>query len=87
MEIKAIAGNIVDIKAGAIVVNHFEGVKRPEGDAAAVDKALDGAISQLIKQGDIKGKLNEITILHSLGKLPASRIVVVGLGKKKELNH
>jgi leucyl aminopeptidase len=86
MEIKAIAGNIVDIKAGAIVVNHFEGVKRPEGDTAVADKALEGAISQLIKQGDIKGKLNEITILHSMGKLPASRIVVTGLGKKKELN-
>jgi leucyl aminopeptidase len=86
MEIIAIAGNIVDIKAGAIVVNHFEGVKRPEGDTAAVDKALEGAISQLIKQGDIKGKLNETTILHSMGKLPASRIVVTGLGKKKELN-
>ena len=86
MEIKAAAGDIVEIKAGAIVVNHFEGMKRPEGDAAAVDKALGGAISQLIKQGDIKGKLNEVTLIHSLGKLPAGRIVVVGLGKKKELN-
>jgi leucyl aminopeptidase len=86
MEIKAIIGDIVSIKAGAIIVNHFEGRKRPEGDTAAVDKALDGAITQLIKQGDIKGKLNEITLLHSLGKLPASRIVVTGLGKKPELS-
>jgi len=85
MEIKAATGDISKIKAGAIVVNHFEGVKRPEGDTAAVDKALDGAISELIKQGDIKGKLNEITLLHSMGRLPASRIVVTGLGKKKEL--
>ena len=85
MEIKAATGDISKIKAGAIIVNHFEGVKRPEGDAAAVDKALDGAISDLIKQGDIKGKLNEITLLHGMGRLPASRIVVTGLGKKKEL--
>ncbi len=86
MEIKAVTGDLTGIKAGAIIVNHFEGVKRPEGDAATVDKAMDGAISGLIKQGDIKGKLNEVTILHSPGKLPASRVVVVGLGKKKELN-
>jgi leucyl aminopeptidase len=85
MEIKAVTGDIAGIKAGAIVVNHFEEVKRPEGAAAAIDKTLGGAISELIKQGDIKGKLNEITLLHSLGKLPASRIVVLGLGKKKEL--
>ena len=86
MEIKAIVADIVNIEAGAIIVNHFEGMKRPDGDTATVDKALDGAISQLIKQGDIKGKLNEITLLHSMGKLPASRIVVTGLGKKKELS-
>ncbi len=85
MEIKAVTGDISKIKAGAIVVNHFEGMKRPEGDTAAVDKALDGAISELIKQGDIKGKLNEITLLHSMGRLPVSRIAVTGLGKKKEL--
>jgi leucyl aminopeptidase len=85
MEIKAATGDIAGIKAGAIVVNHFEEVKRPEGVAATIDKALGGAMSELIKQGDIKGKLNEITLLHSLGKLPASRIVVLGLGKKKEL--
>ena len=83
MEIKAAAGDITRSKAGAILVSHFEGVKSPEGDAAAADKALDGAISNLIKQGDIKGKLNEITVLHSLGKLPAGRVVVVGTGQEK----
>ncbi len=86
MEIKAITGDIANIEAGAIIVNYFQGQKRPDGDTAAVDKALNGAISQLIKQGDIKGKLNEITLLHSLGKLPATRVVVTGLGKKKELS-
>lgn len=83
MEIKAATSDLLRIKCDAIVVNHYEGMKRPEGDAAAADKALGGAITQLIKQGDIKGKSNEITLIHSLGKLPAARIVVTGLGKKK----
>ena len=86
MEIKVIAGSIAEIEAGAIIVNHFEGVKRPEGDTASLDKALAGAISQLIAKGEIKGKLNEVTVIHSLGKLPAARLVVVGLGKKRELS-
>jgi leucyl aminopeptidase len=85
MEIKAIAGDIVKIETGAIIVNFFEDARHPEGDAAAVDAALNGAISQLIKQGDIKGKLNEITLLHSLGKLPSSRVIVAGLGKMAEI--
>lgn len=86
MEIKVIVDDITKIKTGAIIVNFFEGVERLGGDIATVDKALDGAISQLISQGEIKGKLNEITIIHSLGKLPAARVVVAGLGKKHELS-
>ena len=87
MEIKVAIGDITKIEAGAIVVNFFEGMERNEGEIATIDKALDGAISQLISQGEIKGKLNEITVVHSLGKLPATRVVVVGLGKKEELSQ
>jgi len=85
MEIKAATGDLLKVKADAIMVNHYEGMKRPEGEAAPADKALDGAITQLIRQGDIKGKLNEITLIHTLGKMPANRVAVVGLGNKKEL--
>ncbi len=87
MEIKVIAGDITKIEADAIIVNFFEGAEHPDGDLAGVDKALGGAISQLIGQGEIKGKLNEVTIIHSLGKLPTARVVVVGLGKKEELSQ
>ncbi|MGB2827105.1 MAG: leucyl aminopeptidase [Dehalococcoidales bacterium] len=86
MEIKVIAGDIAGIDADAILVNHFEGMKSPDGETAAVDRALGGAVSQLIRQGEIKGKPNEITMLHSFGKLPAARVVVVGLGKKSDLS-
>jgi len=85
VEIKVTVDNIVKIKAGAIVVNFFEETKHLDGDIATIDKILDGAISQLVSQGEIKGKLNEITIIHSLGKLPAARVVVAGLSKQREL--
>jgi len=85
MEVKIIIEDIAEIKAGAIIVNFLEGMESLEGDIAAVDKALDGAISQLVKQGELKGKLNEITLVHSLGKLPAERVVVTGLGKQQDL--
>ena len=87
MEIKTVVGDIARIEAGAIIVNLFEEMERLDGDMANIDKALDGAISQLISQGEIKGKLNEVTIVHSLGKLPATRVVVAGLGKKQELTQ
>lgn len=87
MEIKVIVGDITKIKTGAIIVNFFEGMERPDGDTATIDKAWGGAISQLISQGEIKGKLNEVTIIHSLGKLPAARVVIAGLGKQQELSQ
>ncbi|MFC1987227.1 leucyl aminopeptidase [Chloroflexota bacterium] len=87
MEIKVVVGDIARIEAGAIVVNFFEGMEHTEGDTAIVDEALGGAISQLISQGEIKGKLGEITIIHSLGKLPAARVIVAGLGKQQGLSQ
>ena len=85
MEIKVAFGDIVQTKADAIIVNFFEEMPHPEGALAVIDKALDGVISKLISEGEIKGKLREVTMVHSLGKLPAARVVIVGLGKQSEL--
>jgi leucyl aminopeptidase len=87
MEIEVIAGDITKTEADAIILSFFEGTERPDGDLAEVDKALGGAISRLIGQGEIKGKLNEVTVIHSLGKLPAARVAVVGLAKKEGLSR
>lgn len=85
MEIKVISGDIAEVEAGAIIINLFEGVEHPGGATGAVDRALGGAITQLISKGEIKGKLKEISIIHTLGKLPADKVAIAGLGKKEEL--
>jgi leucyl aminopeptidase len=85
VEIKVIAGDVCQIKAGAIIVSFFEGEKAIDGDLAHIDKALGGAVSKLISRGEVKGKLGEITAIHSLGKLDADQVVIMGLGKREEL--
>lgn len=84
MEVKVVAGDITEVKVDAAVVNLFEGVKSPGGATGAVDRALDGAISRLIEQGEIKGKLNEVTLIHSMGKVAPERVLVLGLGKQEK---
>ncbi|MGQ9571645.1 MAG: leucyl aminopeptidase [Dehalococcoidia bacterium] len=84
MEIKVEAADISHHPAKAIIVNLFQGVTRPGGATGVVDKALGGAISQLIAEGEIKGKLSELTLIHTLGRLPSTRVLVVGLGKQEE---
>jgi leucyl aminopeptidase len=86
MQIKATSGDISAFQADAVVVNLFEGVDSPGGATGAVDSAMDGAISELIKAGDIRGKLGEFTLVHSLGRVPSPRVIVAGLGKQADFN-
>ena len=84
LEIRVAATDVTQYQGDALVVNLFDGVKKPGGATAAVDAALGGAIAALIRDGEIKGKWGERTVVHTLGKLPAERVVVAGLGKQAE---
>jgi len=86
MQVRVISGDITKLPLDGIIVNLFEGVKSPGGATGAVDKALSGAISQLIGAGEIKGKLYEVTTIHTLGKIEPARVIVIGLGKDKDLD-
>jgi leucyl aminopeptidase len=83
-EIKAVAADLPRIEADALIVNLFEGVTQPGGATGAVDKALDGAIGQLIGSGEIKGKFGELTMIHTFGRIAAKRVLVAGLGKQQQ---
>ena len=78
--IKVIPGDITDFATPALVVNLFQGVTSPGGGTGAIDRALDGAISALIADGEITGKTGEMTLLHTMGRIPARRVLVAGLG-------
>ena len=79
-------GSISDAAADAVVVNLFEGVRTPGGATGAVDAALNGLLSQAIADGEITGRLYETTVIHTGGRIPARRVVVVGLGRAEEFN-
>jgi leucyl aminopeptidase len=86
VEIKVEAGDITKHTAKAVIVNLFEGVMEPAGATGAVDKALGGAIRQLIEDGEIKGKKGEATLIHTFGKIASPRVIVGGLGKHQSFD-
>jgi len=86
VEIKVCVGDIIQTRSDVIILQYFEGSERLDGDIGTADRALGGAISQLISKGEIKGKFKEITVIYTLDKLPSPKLVIVGLGKKSDLN-
>ena len=78
--------DIIGIDTPALVVNLFRGVKKPGGATGAVDKALGGVITQLIEDGEIKGSTGETTLIHTLGKIKPSRVLVAGLGTQDKFD-
>jgi leucyl aminopeptidase len=86
MKIHVQQGDIAAIPAEVIGLGVFAGVGVPGGAAGAVDRALEGAISALLHDGDFEGKVGETFLLRTEGKLPAKRVLLVGLGEQEELD-
>ncbi|GAB4575097.1 MAG: leucyl aminopeptidase [Anaerolineae bacterium] len=86
MQVNVLVGAIQEMAADAIVVNLFEGVDAPGGATGAVDAALDGAIAALLATGDFTGASGTSAVLYTRGKLPAERVILVGLGPREEFS-
>ncbi|MCG0237757.1 MAG: leucyl aminopeptidase [Firmicutes bacterium] len=83
-EVTVRTASVTEIQADVLVVNLFKGVQVPGGATGAVDRALGGLISQAIAAGDLKGDLGETAIFYTQGRLPARKVLVVGLGKAEK---
>jgi leucyl aminopeptidase len=51
-----------------------------------VDEKLGGRLAKLVASGELRGDRNEAVLLHTDGELEAPRLVVVGLGRREELD-
>ncbi len=84
MDVKIKQGRVESEPADLLVLSHFEGETTLRQETAAVDRALRGEIHDLLKTGEFEGKLNQTVVLHTQGRIPAKRVLLVGLGKKKD---
>lgn len=82
MKVQITHADLTQFSADTLIVNLFDDVSTPSGATGVVDRALDGAISDLITSGDATGKLGEVRVLYPRGALPYQRVLIVGLGKR-----
>jgi len=71
--------------AGCVIVGVYDGGKLGAA-ALEIDAASNGAISKLVKQGDLRGSSGSCLLLNSVDGVRAARVLVVGLGKISEFD-
>ena len=69
-----------------VIVGVYESRKLSDA-AQAIDAASSGYISNILKHGDMEGKLESTLMLHSLPGVQSNRVLLVGLGKEVEFNE
>jgi leucyl aminopeptidase len=74
------------IESDALVTYVFENGDVAQGRAAELDKLTGGLLAQLNKSGELTGKTLETTLLHAPNGLKATRLLVIGAGKRDQFN-
>ncbi|MHB9796949.1 leucyl aminopeptidase [Pseudomonas sp. MT3] len=73
------------LKTATLVIAVGEG-RKLGATAKAVDDVTGGAISALLKRGDLAGKVGQTLLLQDLPNLKAERVLLVGAGKERDLS-
>lgn len=85
MRVDAKHGRVDTVATDALVLMFCEGEGLPKDDGAILDAALGGALRELVHTKEFDGKAGEVVLFHTHRKIPAKRLILVGLGKKREL--
>src|SRR5947209_8186507 len=92
MDIRVTSQAVKDIACDALVVG---AVRKRVGQQKSVvllktteqvDSLLGGLISEVCTDGEFQGLPGELITIHTMGKLAAKRVTVVGLGMQEKLS-
>jgi leucyl aminopeptidase len=84
MNVAVVAEPLTSITADAVVVGVHADDKKLRDPAARIDQAAGGVLREVLEAEKFQGKVGHVTHLHTNGKLPARRVVIVGLGKRAD---
>ncbi len=85
MNINIKIGSVEKEPAEVLIFYVYEDTKAIDTTLAYYDTTLNKAISELIKKKEFIPKLNKTTVLFTYGKAPAKRVMLAGLGMKKDI--
>lgn len=87
MEIKVLNAELKEQSCDVLVVGIWEKSETLSGVASSVDEALGEIISKyVIKKDKFEGKFATTYLLQTYDKIPANKVLVVGLGEKEKFS-
>ncbi|MGH3004380.1 MAG: leucyl aminopeptidase [Gaiellaceae bacterium] len=85
MEIDVVQGAPEGVEADVLVFPVPDPVALPE-TARALDSLVEGRLSHLVEDGELKGEEGCVTFVHSEGRVAAHRIAAAGIGNGASLD-
>src|SRR6478609_47258 len=86
MEFTIKSGSPEKQRSACVVVGVFDN-RKPSLSAELVDRASNGYVSEIIRRGDMEGKLGSTLLLHNVRGTLADRVLLVGLGKERDFRE
>jgi leucyl aminopeptidase len=84
MNIEIVSASALEYSTPALVIGCCQDDK--DDLFSSLDKALDGLLERLYSSREFTGKAGATRLIHTFGKVAAERLLLVGLGKKGELD-
>src|SRR3569623_1839713 len=84
MEFTVKSGSPEKQRTPCVVVGIYEG-RRLTSAAEKIDDAAGGYLSDLIRRGDIEGKVGQTLLLYKVPEVLAERVLLIGCGREGEL--
>jgi len=83
MEFTIKSGSPEKQRSACVVVGVFDN-RKLSLSAELVDRASNGYVSEIIRRGDMEGKLGSTLLLHNVRGTLSDRVLLVGLGKERD---
>lgn len=84
MEFAVKSGNPEKQRTGCVVVGIYES-RRLSPAAEQLDNASEGFFSNLIRRGDMDGKVGQALLLHQVPGVLADRVLLLGCGRERDM--
>lgn len=80
LKIQQTASTPIETTADIAAIPVYAGATIKAEPLAALDRALGGGLGKLVERADFSGKKDQVLEFPTFGKLPAARVIVLGLG-------